>query len=107
MIDADGVHRVSVDEHLGLSTEVLSGLGAPERAAREQAGMLLEGDLRGHASHGIRRLPVLAGRIGNGVLDPAAEPELRWTTDSVLTVDGGPRARPPHAPPPLPAPVAL
>lgn len=97
MIDADGVHRVPVDEHLGLSTEVLTGLGAPERAAREQAGMLLEGDLRGHASHGIRRLPVLAGRIGNGVLDPAAEPELRWTTDSVLTVDGRTGLGPPVA----------
>lgn len=89
--------RVSVDDHLAVTIRVLSALGAPERPAREQAEMLLEGDLRGHASHGIRRLPVLADRIRNGVCDPAAEPDLRWSTSSVLVVDGGTGLGPPVA----------
>ncbi|WP_344419250.1 Ldh family oxidoreductase [Pseudonocardia ailaonensis] len=92
-----GVHRVPAAEHLALTSAVLTDLGAPPGPAREQAEMLLEGDLRGHASHGIRRLPVLAERIAHGVLDPAAEPEPVWRTDSVLTVDGGTGLGPPVA----------
>ncbi|GAA4553481.1 Ldh family oxidoreductase [Pseudonocardia xishanensis] len=89
--------RVPADDHLAVTIRVLSALGAPERPAREQAAMLLEGDLRGHASHGIRRLPVLAGRIRNGVCAPGAEPELRWSTSSVLVVDGHTGLGPPVA----------
>jgi L-2-hydroxycarboxylate dehydrogenase (NAD+) len=83
-----GVTRVDAAHHLVLTVTVLRSLGTPERAAREQAELLLEGDLRGHPSHGLRRLDILVQRIRNGVIRPAVEPVLEWSTDSVLRVDG-------------------
>lgn len=89
--------RVPVDEHLALSIRVLTGLGVPEAPAREQAEMLLEGDLRGHASHGLRRLDILAQRLRNGAARATARPTTTWTTPSVLVVDGDAGLGPPTA----------
>lgn len=89
--------RVSVEEHLALSTHVLTGLGVPEAAAREQAELLLEGDLRGHASHGLRRLDMLAQRLRSGAVRASARPTSTWTTASVLVVDGDGGLGPPVA----------
>ena len=82
------VLRVTPDDHLALSIGVLTSLGVPVPAARDQAEMLLEGDLRGHASHGLRRLDMLAQRLRNGAVRADAEPRLSWSTPSVLLVDG-------------------
>lgn len=89
--------RVTVDDHLGLTTGVLTALGVPGPAAKDQAEMLLEGDLRGHASHGMRRLDMLARRLRNGAARAAAEPTLSWSTPSVLLVDGCAGLGPPTA----------
>lgn len=89
--------RVPVEEHRALSTHVLTGLGVPEVAACEQAEQLLEGDLRGHASHGIRRLDMLAQRLRHGAARASARPTTRWVTSSVLVVDGDSGLGPPTA----------
>jgi len=89
--------RVPVDEHLALAIRVLTGLGVPEAAAREQADLLLEGDLRGHASHGLRRLDMLAQRLRNGAARASARPKSTWTTPTVLVVDGDAGLGPPTA----------
>lgn len=89
--------RVSVEEHRDLSMHVLTRLGVPEQAAREQAELLLEGDLRGHASHGLRRLDMLAQRLRSGAVRAAARPTSTWTTKSVLVVDGDGGLGPPIA----------
>ena len=89
--------RVSVQEHCALSTHVLIGLGVPPTAARDQAELLLEGDRRGHASHGIRRLDMLAQRLRSGAVHAAARPTSTWTTVSVLIVDGDGGLGPPVA----------
>ena len=86
-----------VEEHLALATGVLRGLGVPKTQAREQAELLLEGDLRGHASHGLRRLDMLAQRLRNGVVRASARPTTSWTTPSVLVVDGDSGLGPPTA----------
>lgn len=91
------VLTVPVEDHLALSVRVLTRLGVPEGAARAQAELLLEGDLRGHASHGLRRLDMLAQRLRSGAARATAEPTLTWTTDSVLTVDGDGGLGPPTA----------
>lgn len=67
---------------------VLTVLGATPVAAGAQADVLVEGDLRGHPSHGLQRLPMLVGRIRNGVIHPAAQGEHAWRSRSVLAVDG-------------------
>jgi L-2-hydroxycarboxylate dehydrogenase (NAD+) len=79
---------VSADEERGVIESVLRQLGAPGAEARAQAAALVEADLRGHASHGLRRLPTLAGRIVSGVIVPGAPTLRHWVTDAVLQVDG-------------------
>lgn len=62
--------------------------GAPEPLAEVQADHLVEAELRGHPSHGLRRLTVLGQRIDNGLIDPGAEPAMTWTASAALRVDG-------------------
>lgn len=79
---------VSAAEEQRVIESVLSSLRAPADEARAQATALVEADLRGHSSHGLRRLPTLASRITNGVITPGAPTLLQWVTESVLQVDG-------------------
>ncbi len=80
-----------------LVEQVFVALGATESIARYQTDQLIEGDLRGHPSHGVQRLPMLVRRIRNGVADPATTGEHVWRNRSVLTVDGGRGLGPPVA----------
>jgi len=79
---------VSAAELTERATDYLVARGAPLREARVQATHLVEAELRGHPSHGLRRLTVLGERIARGVLEPAAEPELTWVAQAALRVDG-------------------
>src|SRR6202051_4250450 len=79
---------VSSEDERAVIVHVLSKLGANERESSVQADVLTEGDLRGHHSHGLQRLPVLATRIKNRLIRVNSNPEYTWTADSVLSVDG-------------------
>ena len=79
---------VSSEEERGIIAQVLAGLGAGERERTVQADVLVEADLRGHHSHGLQRLTVLATRIKKGLIRVGVDPEFVWTADSVLSVDG-------------------
>jgi L-2-hydroxycarboxylate dehydrogenase (NAD+) len=71
-----------------LALTALERAGADPEHARVQAEHLLEADLQGRASHGMQRLPVLVGRIRNGLIDPRARPEVRRNDAGVTEVDG-------------------
>jgi LDH2 family malate/lactate/ureidoglycolate dehydrogenase len=79
---------VSRQEQMDLIMAVLCGLGANKEEAYIQADVWTEADLRGIHSHGVQRLPVMATRIQKGLLQVNVQPELTWTTDAVLNVDG-------------------
>jgi LDH2 family malate/lactate/ureidoglycolate dehydrogenase len=79
---------VRIDEESQLILDVLGALGAPWENAQIQARWLIEGDLRGHPSHGLQRLTVIAERIMRELTDPAAEPSFTWVTPTALVVDG-------------------
>ena len=79
---------VSSDDERAVIVRVLSRLGATEAECAIQADLLVEADLRGHHSHGVQRLPVLAERIRKGLIRVNVSPALAWTADSVLSVDG-------------------
>lgn len=79
---------VAASRAQALGEAVLRAHGAPSAHAAAQARALVEGDLRGRASHGMQRLPTLVGRIGSGVLAPAATPALEWLGEALLAVDG-------------------
>ena len=79
---------VSSEDIRALIVHVLARLGASERERSIQADVLTEADLRGHHSHGLQRLPVLATRIKKRLIRVNVDPEYIWTADSVLSVDG-------------------
>lgn len=85
----DDAVTVPAADARGLCHAVLAARGTPPAQAEAQTRLLVEADLRGRPSHGLQRLPTLAARIDNGLLDPAAEGRLRWRTSSFLAVDGG------------------
>jgi L-2-hydroxycarboxylate dehydrogenase (NAD+) len=79
---------ISSEEERAVILHVLAKLGANQRESSIQADVLTEADLRGHHSHGLQRLPVLASRIKKGLIRVNVDPEYTWTADSVLSVDG-------------------
>ncbi|WP_411374956.1 Ldh family oxidoreductase [Arthrobacter sp. MPF02] len=76
------------DELRKVISDALAANGAPRIVADLQAATLVEGELRGHASHGIRRLAVLVERMRRGLIIPNARPVLEWVAPAVLRVDG-------------------
>lgn len=85
---ADNVTGVTGEELRNVISDALMAHGASSGSAAVQAENLLEAELRGHASHGIRRLTVLIQRMRAGLIESDAEPELDWVAPSVLRVDG-------------------
>lgn len=79
---------VSAEEARSTMVTALVAHGATQSDADFQADTLLEGDLRGHPSHGIRRLPVLVGRLRAGLIVSGTPATHEWLTDSALSVDG-------------------
>ncbi len=79
---------VPAEDERAIIVHVLAKLGANEQERAIQADVLTEADLRGHHSHGLQRLPVLAARIKKQLIRVNVDPEYRWTADSVLSVDG-------------------
>src|SRR5580704_8769223 len=79
---------VSSEDERALIVHVLARLGANQKECSIQADVLTEADLRGHHSHGLQRLPVLAARIKKRLIRVNVDPEYIWTADSVLSVDG-------------------
>ncbi|KAG6246831.1 hypothetical protein E4U23_004293 [Claviceps purpurea] len=73
-------HRLVVD--------ILSANGVPADNADIVAKCLIAADLRGVDTHGILRIPSYVERIRQGVLDPAAQPQLTHVTPVVAQVDG-------------------
>jgi LDH2 family malate/lactate/ureidoglycolate dehydrogenase len=67
---------------------VLIGNKVPVDNAAIVAKCLVAADLRGVDTHGINRIVSYMARIRQGVLDPAARPELKQITPVVAQVDG-------------------
>ena len=64
------------DELSTFSVACLAALGVSAPDAQTVTDNLVYAEVRGHASHGIVRLPVHAKRLVAGVVDPAGRPEI-------------------------------
>ena len=62
--------------------------GAPKPHAVLQADLLLEAELRGLASHGLQRLPLLLSRLDKGLINAHARGRGEWRREALLCVDG-------------------
>lgn len=80
--------RVNWDTALSLGTQLLVERGVPAAHAALQAEVLVEGELKGHPSHGLQRLPRILARIERGLIDPASEGSWHWRSSSFLEMDG-------------------
>jgi LDH2 family malate/lactate/ureidoglycolate dehydrogenase len=78
----------SADELRELARAVLERAGAPPATARTVADSLVEANLRGHDSHGVRRLVPYTRAIRDGHVDPAGVPEFVRSRGAVAIVDG-------------------
>ncbi|MFH8249130.1 Ldh family oxidoreductase [Microbacterium sp. B2969] len=88
MASGTEVRHIDAGTAIEIASAALMGAGAGPEAAGLQAAHLVEAELRGHPSHGLRRLPTLVGRMRAGLLDPNATPTLTWGSVSALVVDG-------------------
>lgn len=79
---------IRYEDAVRVSTQALEKVGVPAKAAEIQASLLIEGELRGRASHGLLRLPRVIERIQNQVADPVATGLHTWRGTSYLEVDG-------------------
>lgn len=79
---------VSADRLHGAVVQILVSEGATFADAAQQADVLVEADLRGHPSHGVRRLAVLVGRLRNGLIRTDVSPRTTWVSDVFLRIDG-------------------
>ena len=79
---------IPVAEVERVALAALRAAGVEDDHARIQRDLLIEAELRGLPSHGLLRLPRLARRIANGVLDPRAKGRHDWRGPAFLRVDG-------------------
>ncbi|KAG9529179.1 Malate/L-lactate dehydrogenase, partial [Aureobasidium melanogenum] len=82
------VARISSSDAHAYVKAVLEANKVSSEHASTIADCLVAADLRGVDTHGVNRIPSYVARIRQGVLDPAAEPELKEITPVVAQVDG-------------------
>jgi L-2-hydroxycarboxylate dehydrogenase (NAD+) len=80
---------IGAEEYRRTVRAVLRTAGVSASDADAQTELLLDGDLRGHHSHGVQRLPVLVERFHNGLIVTDAAVRIDWRTEAFARVDGG------------------
>jgi L-2-hydroxycarboxylate dehydrogenase (NAD+) len=83
------VARIALEDVHALVDGCLSAEGVPRGRREIQTRWLVEAEARGHASHGIQRLPVIVQRIRAGLTAPESEGTHVWRMPTALDVDGG------------------
>lgn len=69
--------------------DAFESVGFARRDAQTVARLMVESNLAGHDSHGVRHLPVYVGRVRDGLIDPAGAPRAVSETPATAVVDGG------------------
>ncbi|GAB3456206.1 Ldh family oxidoreductase [Actinophytocola sediminis] len=80
--------RLPADEVRALAVRILVAAGAPAGAAERVAGSLVESNLLGHDSHGVRRLGSYLQSIHSGQIDPRAMPSSEVVRPGSVVVHG-------------------
>ncbi|MEE6261128.1 Ldh family oxidoreductase [Plantactinospora sonchi] len=79
---------VSADDLVAAAARILVAVGTPASAADTVARSLVESDLVGHDSHGVRRLVPYVQAVRTGRIDPTASPEVERRHRATAVVDG-------------------
>jgi len=70
------------------SLDILDGLGAPAETARIVTDSLVRANLRGYSTHGVGIIPLYAGMVDDGAIDPVATPTVERGKGATARVDG-------------------
>ncbi|TDD43535.1 Ldh family oxidoreductase [Nonomuraea terrae] len=81
-------HVITADLLRDLARDLLAAARVPSGAAEVVAGSLVEADLAGHGSHGVRRIVPYLGQIDAGVILPGAGPEVVSRRGATAVVSG-------------------
>jgi L-2-hydroxycarboxylate dehydrogenase (NAD+) len=79
---------VTAEDERALMRDVLAVLGATAEEQAAVADALTEGDLRGYASHGLLRFPLIVQRIRAGTARVRAEPRVVSRRAAAALLDG-------------------
>jgi LDH2 family malate/lactate/ureidoglycolate dehydrogenase len=85
---AEHVKRVPAADLRALGVRILVSAGASVADAEVVAGSLVESNLLGHDSHGIRRLVSYVDSVRSGRIDPRAVPKAETTRPGTVVVHG-------------------
>ncbi|MDA1362710.1 Ldh family oxidoreductase [Glycomyces luteolus] len=80
--------EVGVEEVARLAVNALQRAGAPEHAASDVVGSLVNAELEGYPSHGLLRVPEYAKSIRTGRIDANATPEKHRIDGTRMVIDG-------------------
>jgi LDH2 family malate/lactate/ureidoglycolate dehydrogenase len=84
----NGTYRLPVALVEAACIRALTRAGVPEAHAEDQTSLLMDAELRGHHSHGLRRIIRVVDRLAHGTASPGVTGTKVWT-GNVLHVDGG------------------
>ena len=69
------------------ASSVLEAIGMEREDAAFTAGVIVDSDLTGHESHGLRRLPEYVERAATGLLAPAERPAVELDLGALVRMD--------------------
>ena len=79
--------RLDIDELTSWCQEILAGAGFPHAQAKLVADSLVDAEARGVTSHGVARVRIYSERVREGMLDPAAKPQVVKETPATAHID--------------------
>ncbi|MEU8360520.1 Ldh family oxidoreductase [Nonomuraea sp. NPDC048882] len=82
------VHVLAAGRIRDLAHDLLTAAGVPGDTAAVVAESLVEADLAGHGSHGVRRIKPYLDRIAEGAIVPGARPEVVSRRGASAVVSG-------------------
>jgi LDH2 family malate/lactate/ureidoglycolate dehydrogenase len=75
---------IAIEDLEAFCADAFAAMGVARRNAQLLAGILVEAELRGHASHGVRLVAYYAPRVREGVINP--KPKVRMLRESPISV---------------------
>ena len=88
MSKTTGTVRANADDLVRFTEQILQRLGTPDADAHDMAVQIVNSELAGHESHGMRRLPEYVERAASGHADPRADITIEIDTGSLVRVNG-------------------
>lgn len=80
--------RYAAPELFAFARKLLAAVGMPDDKAQAVAGILLEGDLLGHTTHGLHLLPSYLSEVESGSMRVDGAPEVISESPGTLTWNG-------------------